>query len=117
MIEENLEYNCKRFEGKFCNGHLKQFASLEKRMWFMWFVNAFFETCFAPSNVNASQTTVMMKKARKCLVTFITDETLGRLIWKFSDENAILRKMSKVTILLNWPIHFEHLNKISFSLL
>jgi len=53
-------------------------------------VIAFFETCFAPSNVNASQATVMMKNARKCLVTIITDETLGGLIWKFMEQNLIL---------------------------
>jgi len=65
-------------------------------------VIAFFETCFAPSNVNASQARVMMKNARKCLATIITDETYGRLIWKFREQNLILRSVSKGMIFLNF---------------
>ncbi len=99
-----------------CNGHLKQFAFLEKWMWFMQFVIPFFVTSFAPSNVYASQTRVMMKNARKCLVTMITDETLRGLIWKFRKQNLILRIVSKVMILLNWPIHLTIWMKFHFHI-
>jgi hypothetical protein len=54
----------------------------------MQFVMPFFVTCFAPSKVDASQTSAMKKNARKCFFTMITEKTLGGPIWNFIDQKS-----------------------------